>query len=105
MSNKKIKQDYLNKIKELHKHDKLYYEESSPTISDKDYDSLKIEVINLEKKYKYLKNNLSPSITVGFKPSRNFLKSKHRVQMLSLSNAFNEEDLINFEKKNNKLFK
>ena len=99
MSNKKIKQDYLNKIKELHKHNKLYYEESSPTISDKDYDSLKIEVINLEKKYKYLKNNLSPSTTVGFKPSRNFLKSKHRVQMLSLSNVFNEEDLINFEKK------
>ncbi len=104
MSNKKIKQDYLNKIKELHKHNKLYYEESSPTISDKDYDLLKIEVINLEKKYKYLRNNLSPSTTVGFKPSRNFLKSKHRVQMLSLSNAFNEEDLINFEKKNNKLF-
>ena len=49
MSNKKIEQDYLNKIKELHKHNKLYYEESSPTISDKDYDLLKIEVINLEK--------------------------------------------------------
>ena len=82
MNDKKIKQNYLNKIKELQKHNKLYYSESSPVISDKDYDFLKNEIINIEKKYKYLKNNLSPSKTVGFKPSKNFIKSKHRVQML-----------------------
>ncbi len=99
MNEKKIKQNYLNKIKELQKHNRLYYNESSPILSDKKYDELKKEIINIEKKYKYLRNNLSPSITVGFKPSKNFIKSKHRVQMLSLSNAFNEEDLINFEKK------
>ena len=40
-----------------------------------------------------------PSKTVGFKPSRNFKKSAHREKMLSLSNAFDEEDLVNFEKK------
>jgi len=99
MNEKKIKKNYLNKIKELKKHNKLYYSESSPIISDQDYDLLKNEIINIEKKYKYLRNNLSPSIAVGFKPSKNFIKSRHRVQMLSLSNAFNEEDLINFEKK------
>ena len=99
MNEKKIKQNYLNKIKELQKHNRLYYNDSSPILSDKKYDELKKEIINIEKKYKYLRNNLSPSITVGFKPSKNFIKSKHRVQMLSLSNAFNEEDLINFEKK------
>ena len=99
MNEKKIKQNYLNKIKELQKHNKLYYNESSPILSDKKYDELKKEIINIEKKYKYLRNNLSPSTNVGFKPSKNFIKSKHRVQMLSLSNAFNEEDLINFEKK------
>ena len=99
MNKKKIKENYLYKIKKLQKHNELYYSESSPIISDKDYDSLKNEIINIEKKYKYLKNDLSPSINVGFKPSKNFIKSKHRVQMLSLSNAFNEEDLINFEKK------
>ena len=99
MNEKKIKENYLYKIKELQKHNKLYYSESSPIISDKDYDSLKTEIINIEKKYKYLKNDLSPSTNIGFKPSKNFIKSKHRVQMLSLSNAFNEEDLINFEKK------
>ena len=44
MSEKKIKQNYLNKIKELQKHNKLYYVESSPIISDKDYDFLKTEI-------------------------------------------------------------
>ena len=42
----------------------------------------------------------SPSVKVGYKPSKRFEKFKHKVKMLSLSNAFNEEDLINFQKKN-----
>ena len=46
-----------------------------------------------------MKSENSPTKTVGFKPSKNFKKVKHRVSMLSLGNAFNEEDLINFEKK------
>ena len=86
----KIKQDYLNKINEFKKHNKLYYENSSPIISDKEFDKLKQDILDLEKKYNYLKSNFSPSKIVGFKPSKNFLKFKHRQQMLSLSNAFNE---------------
>ena len=97
--NKNIKQNYLKKINEFQKHNKLYYEDSSPEISDKEYDKLKKEILDLEKNYNFLKNNFSPSKTVGFKPSKNFLKFKHRQKMLSLSNAFNEENLINFEKK------
>jgi len=97
--NKNIKQDYLKKINEFKKHNKFYYENSSPIISDEEFDKLKKEILELEKKYGFLKNNFSPSKTVGFKPSKNFLKFKHRQQMLSLSNAFKEEDLINFEKK------
>ena len=97
--NKNIKQNYLNKINEFKKHNKLYYENSSPIISDKEFDELKKEILDLEKEYTFLKNNLSPSKSVGFKPSKNFLKFKHRQKMLSLSNAFKEEDLINFEKK------
>ena len=93
------KRKIVELIDDINYHNKLYYSESSPIISDQDYDLLKNEIINIEKKYKYLRNNLSPSIAVGFKPSKNFIKSRHRVQMLSLSNAFNEEDLINFEKK------
>jgi DNA ligase (NAD+) len=97
--NKNIKQSYLKKINEFKKHNKFYYENSSPLISDKEYDKLKKEILDLEKKYTFLKNNFSPSQTVGFKPSKNFLKFRHRQKMLSLSNAFKEEDLINFEKK------
>ena len=76
MTNNKIKQDYLNKINELKKHNQLYHQQSSPSISDKEFDELKDEIIKLEKKYKYLNNILSPSKTVGFKPSKNFLKSR-----------------------------
>ena len=94
-----IKKDYLSKIKELNKHNQLYYEKSSPKISDAEYDKLKQEIIELEKKYSFLESKGSPSLSVGAKPSKNFLKSKHRTRMLSLSNAFDYEDLKNFEKK------
>ena len=60
---------------------------------------LKKEIIDLEKKYKFLSHKDSPSKIVGFKPSKNFKKIQHKVPMLSLSNAFSETDLINFEKK------
>ncbi len=99
MSEKKIKSEYQKKIKLLQKHNLLYYDKSNPKISDKDYDNLKEEILKLEKKYSFLNDSNSPSKTVGFKPSRNFKKSAHREKMLSLSNAFDEEDLVNFEKK------
>ncbi len=94
-----IKKEYLSKIQEIKKHNKLYYEKSNPEISDENFDILKKEILNLEKKHNFLKSKLSPSVVIGYKPSKNFLKSKHRTKMLSLSNAFHEEDLINFEKK------
>ena len=99
MKNNKIKVIYQNKIKELQKHNRLYYQKSSPIISDNKFDNLKSEIIELEKNFNFLKSNLSPTFNVGFKPSKNFKKYKHRVQMLSLSNAFNDKDLANFEKK------
>ena len=98
MSNE-LKKKYQTKLKELNKHNKLYYEDSKPTLSDADYDILKKETLDLENKYNFLKKKDSPSIAVGHKPSKNFAKSKHRVRMLSLTNAFDKEDLINFEKK------
>ena len=94
-----IKKEYLTKIKKLNEHNQHYYEKSSPKISDAEYDTLKKEIIEFEKKYNFLKSKNSPSLLVGSKPSKNFLKSKHRVKMLSLSNAFDFEDLKNFEKK------
>ena len=97
--NKEVEKIYKRKIKEIQKHNKLYYEKSAPAISDSEFDELKAEIINLEKKYSFLGSAKSPSISVGFKPSKNFEKFKHKVQMLSLSNAFDRQDLINFEKK------
>ena len=99
MSNIKILKEYKKKIKLIKKLNKFYYDKSSPIVSDSDYDSLKKEIISLEKKYSYLKSQDSPSKIVGHKPSKNFTKAAHRVPMLSLANAFDEGDLINFEKK------
>ena len=99
MSNDKINQDYLKKIKLFQKHNKHYYNLNNPLVSDKEFDKLKLEILKLEKKYKHLNNINSPSNSVGFKPSKVFKKVKHSVQMLSLGNAFDENDLINFEKK------
>ena len=64
------------------------------------FDNLKQQILLLEKKYPYLKSEKSPSITVGFKPSKNFKKVKHKVPMLSLGNAFNQEGFRKFRKKN-----
>ncbi len=99
MNFEKIKKLYLTKIKEIEKYNKKYYDESNSLISDQEYDKLKLEIIELEKKYSFLDHQKSPSKIVGFKPSKNFLKVKHQVPMLSLSNAFSENDLINFQKK------
>ena len=100
-----ISKDYLAKIRLLQKYNKHYYDKDKPIITDQEYDYLKNEVINLEIKYVFLKNDQSPSKSIGFKPSKNFQKIKHKVPMLSLGNAFDEEDLKNFEKKNSKFSK
>ena len=99
MENKKIEKNYNLKIKELQRLNRLYYDQSKPAVNDEQFDKLKNEILLLEKKYKFLKNKNSPSKIVGYKPSKNFKKVLHRVPMLSLSNAFSEEDLINFEKR------
>ena len=99
MNDKEIYKEYLKKIKLIQKYNQLYYNKNKSDISDSQFDILKKEVLELEKKYSFLKNKSSPSLTVGFKPSKNFKKVKHKVPMLSLGNAFNEEDLLNFEKK------
>ena len=99
MDKKKIKKEYDNKIQNLIKLNKHYYEFSKPLVDDQEYDKIKKKLLLLEKKYNFLKSEDSPSKIVGFKPSKNFKKVSHRVSMLSLSNAFSEEDLKNFEKK------
>ena len=99
MNETKIKKNYKIKIKELKQNNFLYFEKNSPEISDAKYDKLKKEILDLENQYKFLRSEYSPSKSLGYKPSKNFNKKAHRVPMLSLANAFNEEDLLNFEKR------
>ena len=99
MEKKNINKIYKSKIDLLKKYNKYYFDKNSPLVSDDKYDNLKIEILKLENEYDYLLSKFSPSKNVGFKPSKNFKKDLHRVPMLSLANAFSEEDLINFEKK------
>ena len=89
----KIEKEYLKKIKLFQKYNRYYYDKSDPKVTDSEFDFLKKEIIELEKKHKFLKSKDSPSKSIGFTPSKNFKKAKHRIQMLSLSNVFNEEDL------------
>ena len=81
MQRKKIEKAYIKKINELKKHDKAYFINDKPIILDKDYDDIKHEILNLEKKYKYLKNKNSPSNKVGYEPSSKFKKVKHDIPM------------------------
>ena len=99
MTKKKIEKDYKEKIKRLVKLNHFYYEKSNPIVEDSEYDRLKQEILKLERQYDYLKNKSSPSVSVGFRPSKNFTKVAHKVPMLSLANAFDQDDLVNFEKK------
>jgi len=99
MIKKKILKAYEEKVELLNEYNKFYYNKSNPKVSDKEYDELKKDILILEKKNKFLNSNQSPSKIVGYKPSKSFKKILHRVPMLSLSNAFTEEDLLNFEKR------
>ena len=83
MERKQIEKNYIEKINKLKKYDKAYFDSSSPIISDKDYDVAKKEILDLEKKYKYLKSVDSPSQKIGYKPSSRFKKVDHEVPMLS----------------------
>ena len=101
MERNKIKKEYNEKIKKLVQLNKYYYDLSKPLVNDREYDQIKLEILSLEKKYDFLESKNSPSKAVGFKPSKTFKKVFHRGPMLSLSNAFSEEDLLSFEKKIN----
>ena len=99
MNDGDIKIEYLKKIDLAKKYNKYYYDKNKPIVSDQEFDLLKKDIINLENKYKFLKSDYSPTRSIGFKPSKNFQKVKHKIPMLSLGNAFTKEDLENFEKK------
>ncbi len=92
---------YKKKIKEIKKHNNLYFNHDRPEISDEEYDYLKKDIINLEKKNLFLKKLGLLDKIVGSKPLNKFKKIHHLKPMLSLSNAFDKNDMSDFIKKIN----
>ncbi len=99
MNKKELEKNYKKKLNLIKKYNQYYFDKSKPIVSDQVYDNLKKDLLTLENNYKFLLTTDSISEKVGYKPSKNFKKALHKVPMLSLSNAFTEEDLKNFEKK------
>lgn len=90
----------LNQLSDLiNKHNYHYHTEDKPLITDKEYDQLVKENLELELEFPKLKLRLSPNNKVGSKIHNKFSKSKHLSQMHSLANGFNEDDLIDFDER------
>ncbi len=90
---------FQEKVKKYNKFNRWYFEKDKPLVSDLEFDKLKNELIDLEKKYPFLKATGSILEKVGSKPSGKFEKIKHSKKMLSLSNAFEKGDMEDFKKK------
>ena len=97
---KKILIQYKKIINNLEKHNKRYFINDNPTITDSEFDKIKKHALELENKYPYLQKLQKPATKiVGAKPSNQFKKVKHLAPMLSLANAFKQDDMIDFLKK------
>src|SRR5437773_5136804 len=81
---------------EIREHDRHYYEEAAPIISDRDYDRLYKELVDLEAEFPQFVSPDSPTQRVGGKPLEAFSQITHRVPMLSLDNTYSEEEVANF---------
>ena len=95
--------DAKSRLKALHvlinNHAHQYHTLDKPSISDAEYDLLFQELLTIEKSNPELVHKNSPSQRIGSKPLEGFKKIEHLEQMLSLDNAFNKEDLIDFNKR------
>lgn len=100
-SKNEIISKFKDKLKILKKHNKFYYENDNPQINDSEYDEIKNEIFEYEKKYQFLKELKLTKNIVGTPPSNKFKKINHLRPMLSLSNSFNEKGMEDFLKKVN----
>jgi DNA ligase (NAD+) len=81
---------------ELEGHDKRYYQDDAPSVTDAEYDALRQRYNAIEKRFPEFVTSESPSQTIGAQPSGRFAKVRHAVPMLSLDNAFAEQDVLDF---------
>ncbi|MFL6515729.1 MAG: NAD-dependent DNA ligase LigA [Chthoniobacterales bacterium] len=82
--------------KEISEHDRRYYQEASPTISDREYDRLYRELLDLEAEFPNLASSDSPTNRVGGNPLQAFAQIRHRSPMLSLDNTYSEDEVASF---------
>ena len=88
---------------EIEEHNRRYYQEAAPTISDRDYDHLYRELVELEERYPQLITPDSPTRRVGGEPLKAFSQVTHRAPMLSLDNTYSEEEVGAFYRRIEKL--
>ena len=81
---------------EIAGHDRRYHGEDAPTISDADYDALRLRNLAIEARFPKLKRSNSPTERVGAAPQAKFAEARHSVPMLSLENAFSDDDVRDF---------
>ena len=81
---------------EIAAHDKRYYQQDAPTVTDAEYDALRQRNAAIEARFPELIRADSPSRRVGAAPTGKFKKVRHAVPMLSLDNAFAEQDVVDF---------
>ena len=81
---------------ELEGHDKRYYQDDAPSVTDAEYDALRQRYNAIEKRFPEFVTCESPSQKIGAQPSGRFAKVRHAVPMLSLDNAFAEQDVLDF---------
>ncbi|MCH8522320.1 NAD-dependent DNA ligase LigA [Glycocaulis sp.] len=89
--------EHARLAEEIAAHDRAYYAEDAPVISDAEYDALRARLEALEAAFPELARVDSPTRTIGAKPSGKFSEVRHAVPMLSLGNAFTEEDVRDFD--------
>ncbi len=84
-------------VQKIRHHDTLYYQKDAPEITDAEYDALRQQLVQLEHTHPELKTANSPTQKVGAAPSEGFKKVRHPIPMLSLDNAFSDEDVREFD--------
>ena len=89
--------------REILEHNRRYYEDAAPTITDRDYDRLYKELTDLETRYPDLATPDSPTQRVGGAPLKAFAQVRHRTPMLSLDNTYSEEEVASFYRRISRL--
>src|SRR3569832_2192684 len=96
LTKKQANEEHARLTKEIGEHDKRYYQDDRPAITDAEYDDLRKRYNAIEAKFPELRTLESLSLKVGAAPARGFAKIRHAVPMLSLDNAFSEDDVRDF---------